>query len=146
MIDDRDQKILAELTEDARKSVVEISDQLEIPRATVQERVKKMKESGLIKKFTVIPNYRMLGKQVTAFILVSFMPGPVSQRELAEQIAKITGVNEVHLISGEWDIVLKVRSESMEKVGALVIDRLRAMGGVAKTVTCACFDTIKDEP
>jgi Lrp/AsnC family leucine-responsive transcriptional regulator len=134
------------LMEDARRSVVEIARELEMPRSTVQERIRRMVETGLIRGFTAVPDYALLGRPVTAFILVSFMPGTVSQRELAEEIAKIPGVHEVHLISGEWDILLKVRAESMEAVGRLVIDRLRAMKGVARTVTCACFSTIKDEP
>lgn len=145
-MDKKDLEILEMLREDARSTVVEIASQLDMPRTTVQERIRRMTQSGLIKKFTAIPDYSMLGNPVTAFVLVSFMAGPVSQRDLAEQIAKIPGVYEVHLISGEWDIVLKVRAESMEKIGSLVIDRLRAMKGVAKTVTCACFNTVKEEP
>lgn len=146
MPDDKDWKILAKLIDDGRKSVVDISNQLDMPRATVQERIRKMKDTGIIRKFSAIPNYSLLGKPVSAFILVSFMAGAVSQRELAERIGKIPGVHEVHLISGEWDIILKVRAESMDKLGTMVVDKLRALKGVARTVTCACFNTIKEEP
>jgi len=51
----------------------------------------------------------------------------------------------VHLISGEHDILLKVRGESMERIGDLVIDKLRQMDGVGRTLTCTCFSTVKDE-
>jgi DNA-binding Lrp family transcriptional regulator len=145
-MDEKDIRVLQMLMEDARRPVVEIARELGMPRSTVQDRIRRMVETGLIRGFTAVPNYALLGRPVTAFILVSFMPGTVSQRELAEEIAKLPGVHEVHLISGEWDILLKVRAESMEAVGRLVIDRLRAMRGVARTVTCACFSTIKDEP
>ena len=103
-----------------------------------------MKQSGVIRKFVAIPDYSRLGRPVTAIILVSFMPGPVSQRELGEQISRLPRVDEVHLITGEWDIMLKVRAESMDELGKMVLDKLRAMKGVMRTVTCVCFNTLKE--
>jgi len=105
-----------------------------------------MMERGVIKGFTVIPDFGKLGEPVTAFILVSFLPNNhISQRELAEKISRLEGVHAVHLISGEHDILLKVRGESMERIGDLVIDKLRQMDGVGRTLTCTCFATVKDE-
>ncbi|MDV3277563.1 MAG: Lrp/AsnC family transcriptional regulator [Nitrososphaerales archaeon] len=145
MLSTKDQKILAELLEDGRKSVVEISKELRIPRATVQERLKKLVDSGVIRKFVAIPDYSKIGKQVTALVLVSFRNAEnVSQRSLAEQMSKIPGVYEVIVISGEWDIALKVRAGSVEDIGTLVVDRLRMMKGIEKTQTCVAFQTIKE--
>ncbi len=145
MLDEKDQRILAELLEDGRKSVVEISNELQIPRATVQERLKGLVESGVIRKFAAIPDYSKIGKQVTALILVSFRSAErVSQRSLAEDISKIPGVHEVIVISGEWDIVLKVRAASVEEIGRLVLDKLRMMKGIEKTQNCVVFQTIKE--
>ena len=144
-MDPKDQKILEALLEDGRKSVVEISDELGFPRATVQERLKKMLRSGVIRKFAAIPDYGKIGKQVTAFIFVNFTSGGnVSQRHLAENISKIPGVYEVSVISGEWDILLKVRAGSVEEIGALVVDRLRATKGIEKTETSVVFQTISE--
>ncbi|MDG6913639.1 MAG: Lrp/AsnC family transcriptional regulator [Nitrososphaerota archaeon] len=145
MLDTKDQKILAELLEDGRKSVVEISNELRIPRATVQERLKRLVDSGVIRKFVAIPDYSKIGKQVTALILVSFRNSEnVSQRSLAEQMSRIPGVYEVIVISGEWDIALKVRAGSVEEIGTLVVDKLRMMKGIEKTQTCVAFQTIKE--
>jgi len=127
--------------------MVKLSGLLGVPRATVQERVRKMRKGGVIKRFTVIPDHAQLGRPVKGFILVSFLPNPnVSQRKLAADIAMLEGVQEVDLISGEWDIIIKVRGASMEEIGALVIDRLRAMKGVGRTVTCVSFASVKEEP
>ncbi len=144
MIDAKDRRILDVLMEDARKSVVDISNDLGIPRATVQERIERMKRSGVIRKFVAQPDYSLLGRPVTAFIFVSFMPGTVSQRNLGIQIGQLPRVAEVHLITGEWDIMLKVRAGSMEELGKLVLDKLREMKGVMRTVTCVCFNTLKE--
>jgi len=46
-------------------------------------------------------------------------------------------------VSGEYDILLKVRGSSIEEIGNLVVDRLRDVEGVARTLTCASFSTVK---
>jgi Lrp/AsnC family leucine-responsive transcriptional regulator len=145
MLDEKDLAILKELRKDARRSTKAIAKDLAIPRATVHERIKRMMDRGVIKGFTVLPDYSKLGEPVTAFILVSFLPNNNnSQRELAQRISALEGVQEVHVISGEHDILLKVRGESMECIGSLVIDKLRLIPGVGKTLTMASFATILD--
>jgi len=145
-MDERDFAIIERLRENARKRVSEISKEVGLPRTTVSERIKKMVKEGVIRKFTVMLNYEKLGKPITAFILVSFLPNPrISQRELAREIARIKDVHEVYIISGEWDLLLKVRGSSMEEIGHLILDKLRGMEGVGKTVTCTCFSVVKEE-
>jgi len=68
----------------------------------------------------------------------------MSQRDTAEEISTISGIFEVHMISGEYDMLLKVRGASMEEIGSLVIDKLREVKGVARTLTCAVFTTVRD--
>ena len=145
MIDEKDSAILEELMKDSRKSTKAIAHSLEIPRATVHDRIAKMERKNIIRKYSAIPDYAQLGLGVTAFILVQFEPEKgVSQRDTAEEIADLTGIFEVHMISGEYDMLLKVRGASMEDIGKLVIDRLRDVKGVSRTLTCACFTTVKD--
>ena len=145
MIDAKDEGILRELIRDGRKSIVDIANKLDLPRATVQERLKKMVESGVIRRFVAIPDYSKVGKQVTAYVFVTFSSeGGLPQRKLAEEMSKIPGVYEVSVISGEWDMLLKVRAGSVEEIGRLVVDRLRAMKGIEKTETCVAFQTVKE--
>jgi len=145
-LDEKDRRILGELVQDASQSVAALSTRLRIPRTTVQERIKRLRNSGIIRRFTVTLDHARLGKPATAFILVSFLPGAgISQKKLAHEIARIEDVVEVHIISGEWDILLKVRSESTQSIGSLVIDKLRAIEGVARTLTCVSFAGIKEE-
>jgi DNA-binding Lrp family transcriptional regulator len=52
----------------------------------------------------------------------------------------------VHIISGEWDFIVKARAKSVEELGDLVVNRLRLLEGVEKTISCFSFKSIKDEP
>ena len=145
MLDEKDSSILEELVKDSRKTTKSIAKELGIPRATVHDRIARMEQRGTIRRYTALPDYAQLGLGVTSFVLVQFesVKG-VSQRDTAEEIASMPGIFEVHMISGEYDMLLKVRGASMEEIGKLVIDRLRDVRGVARTLTCACFTTVKE--
>jgi len=145
MLDEKDSSILEELMKDSRKTTKSIAKGLDIPRATVHDRILRMEQRGTIRRYTAIPDYSQLELGVTSFVLVQFEPEKgVSQRDTAEEIASIHGIFEVHMISGEYDMLLKIRGASMEEIGKLVIDRLREVKGVARTLTCACFTTVKE--
>lgn len=145
MIDEKNQKILEELKKNSRNSTKNISRNTGIPRVTVHDRINRMAEEGTIKKFTANINYKKIGLPTEVFIFVSFQSGlDISQRELAKRISKIKGIYEVHIISGEYDLLLKVRGESLEDIGKLVIDKLRSLKGVGNTLTFSCFETIKE--
>jgi len=146
MIDKKDQIILEELKKNSRNSTKAIASNIKIPRVTVHDRIQKMLDKGIIKSFTTVVDYKKTGLPSKVFVFVSFLHNTnVSQRELANRIAKIQGIYEVHIISGEYDLLLKVRGESLEKIGKLVVDKLRDLKGVGKTLTCACFETVKEE-
>ena len=145
MLDEKDSSILEELMKDSRKTTKSIAKGLDIPRATVHDRILRMEQRGTIRRYTAIPDYSQLELGVTSFVLVQFEPEKgVSQRDTAEEIASIHGIFEVHMISGEYDMLLKVRGASMEEIGKLVIDKLRDVKGVSRTLTCACFTTVKE--
>lgn len=138
--------ILEALRKDSSKPISKLSKELGIPRATVQDRINKLIKQGIIKRFTIVPDYSKLGRPVTAFVMISFHPSPeVSQRELARQIALLPEVEEVHLISGQWDILVKIKVKDVESAGAFVIDRIRTMKGVEKTETCVSFECVKED-
>ena len=146
MIDEKDKKILKELKKNSRNSTKNIAKNIQIPRVTVHDRIQKMQEKGIIKKFSVNIDYKKIGFPTEVFVFVGFQPNvEVSQRELAKRIGKLTGVSEVHIISGEYDLLLKVRGISLGDIGKLVVDKIRNLKGVGRTLTFACFETVKIE-
>jgi len=145
MIDKKDEIILSELKKNARNTTKNIGKKVNIPRITVHDRIQKMIKNGVIKSFDVKIDYNKIGLPTEVFIFVSFLPNAdISQRELAKRISKFDRILEVHIISGEYDLLLKVRGKSLEEIGEIVIDKLRNINGVGKTLTFACFETVKE--
>lgn len=144
-MDEKDRAIIDYLMENGRDKISDISRQLDIPRVTVYERMQSLIKQGIIKKFVAVPDYSYLGYPVISFIFVLFDSGKkITEKELAAKIARMRDVEEVHIVTGEWDLLLKVRAKSMETLGNMVLDKLREMEGVAKTQTIAIFQTVKD--
>ncbi len=146
-LDDKDLAILKVLCRNSRAQISEISKITDIPRITVYNRIQRMVKEGVIKKFTALLNYKVLDLPVVAFILISFSPDfKISQRTLAKRISIMKNVEEVHIIAGEWDLLVKVRGRTVEDIGNFVVDELRNVEGVEKTLTNVVFETVLDEP
>lgn len=77
-------------------------------------------------------------------ISVSSSKNKVSDIEIAKEIVKLEEVQEVHLISGECDILVKVRLKNVEDVEKFVLEKIRKIKGVEKTQTCIVFNTQKE--
>ncbi len=143
-MDKKDAEILRCLTINSREKIADISRELGIPRITVYERIKGLVERGVIKKFTVIPDYNSIGLPVVAFIFVSFRnTGKLSQRDLAKTISEFQEVDEIYIIAGQWDILVKIRAKNSEDVGNFVLDKLRIIDGVQNTETISVFSVVK---
>lgn len=149
--DELDIRLLKELRIDSRRSVRQLAKSLGESPSTVYNRVKRLESREVIKKWTICFDYDQLDLNTVAFISIALKSPTDSSsnqehlRDMAKEISKIKGIYEVHLISGEFDLLVKVRSKSLKTIGQLVIEKLRAMPCVDKTLTNACFETILEE-
>ncbi len=146
-LDATDRRILDKLVEDAGRSLAQIARELDLPRPTVNYRIQRMRKQGIIRKFTVLRDHVLLGQGLTSFVFVRYArDGKRSPKELAAEVAKLPQVYEVHLVTGEWDLLLKVRTADLEELGSLVMEELRGLEGVARTLTSSVLATVAEEP
>jgi Lrp/AsnC family leucine-responsive transcriptional regulator len=147
-LDEKDLAILTLLQKNCRMTAREIARKINSPITTVFAKMRRMEQQEVIKEYKAILDSKKLNLGTTAFILASFSyrngETPLSQRVIAEQIAKFPEVQAVHIISGDWDILIKIKEESVDAVGNFVIDKLRTVKGIEKTLTCMVFDTQKE--
>ncbi|MDH5779327.1 MAG: Lrp/AsnC family transcriptional regulator [Candidatus Bathyarchaeota archaeon] len=149
-LDEKDIRILRGLQENCKITTKQIAKEINSPITTVFAKIKRMEKLGMIKAYKAVLDARKLDRGTTAFILASFSYGPqeaqepLSQRRLAEQISKLPEVQEVHIITGDWDILMKVKDKNVDAIGKFVIDKLRTVKGIQKTLTCMVFHTEKE--
>lgn len=139
-MDELDRRLIAALRTDGRMPVTGLADRLHVPRTTVQERLRRLQDDGIIQGFRPALDHAKLGQPVEAFILGRFSPlAGTTQRDVARRLAQVPGVEDVHVISGEWDLIIHVRGASLEAIGDMVLDHIRAVPGVERTLTCSSF-------
>jgi DNA-binding Lrp family transcriptional regulator len=147
-LDSGDIKVLRIIQENCRLTAREISERTGLPVTTVFAKIKRIERLGLVKGYHAVLNARGLGAGTTAFVLASFAykteERVVSQRKVAKEIASFPEVQEVHIISGEWDILIKVKAKDVDSVGKYVVDKLRLVKGIEKTLTCLVFESEKE--
>ena len=147
-VDSGDIRILRIIQDNCRLSAREISDLTGIRVTTVFAKIKRMEHSGLIKAYRAVLDGGKLDVGTTAFIFVAFSLKSEnklqSQRKVAKMIASFPEVQEVHIISGEWDILAKVKARDVDSVGKFVVDKLRLIGGIEKTLTSFVFGSEKE--
>ncbi|MCD6106358.1 MAG: Lrp/AsnC family transcriptional regulator [Thermoplasmata archaeon] len=143
-MDELDLRILGELERDSSRPLRAIAKVLGIPTSTLHSRIKKLRSAEILKGFRAVLDPRSLGLETLAIILVSV--GKDDQRAIARRIASLKGVQEVHIVTGEYDIIVKARTRNMSHLSNLVLDRIRNIPGVEKTLTSVVFETIKEDP
>jgi Lrp/AsnC family leucine-responsive transcriptional regulator len=148
-LDEKDLAILVLIQENSKLTANQIAKKINAPITTVFAKTKRMEELGIIKQYRAILSPEKLNLCTSAFILASVSyrgkdDVPITQREVAEEIAHFPEVQEVHIITGDWDLLMKLRAENVEAVGKFVVDKLRHIKGLEKTLTCMVFETVKE--
>ena len=141
-IDDIDRKILKRLQDDSRIAFRIIAEELEVSESTVFVRVKKLQENGVIKRFTTIIASEVVGKGLTAFILIKV--NPKNYPTVLENLKKNDDIYEIFDVTGNYYTIVKVRTENREDL-AKIIDEIGLIEGITSTETAIVLRKIKEE-
>ncbi|MHA1722075.1 MAG: Lrp/AsnC family transcriptional regulator [Candidatus Baldrarchaeia archaeon] len=141
-MDEVDFKILKELQRDGRVSFAEISRRIGVPDSTVYDRFTRLKDSGVIKGFTVILDDKKLGINITA--LVGVETRSENYGRVANELSRIDEVIEVYGVTGEFDLMVKIKAVSMEDLSR-ILNIIRSMNGVDDIFVMTVLETFKEE-
>ncbi len=109
-LDEMDRKILAELQEDAAQSLDEIARKVGSSKTPVWNRIRRMKETGVILRQTALLDAEALGLEACFFVLIRTSEHEVAwQHRFLEVLRKRPEVLEAHRLAGDIDYILKVR-------------------------------------
>ncbi|WP_442264805.1 Lrp/AsnC family transcriptional regulator [Tenacibaculum sp. ZS6-P6] len=125
MIDNIDTQILKALEKDARLSFAEIGRLINLSASAARERILKMEDVGLIKKYTIEIDHSQLGYDLEVFILVKVFHGKL--RSFLDAIPTITEIKKAHRITGNQNVHVKAMLKNQLHLQQL-IDRLMLFG------------------
>lgn len=143
-LDELDKKILRKLQEDATVSYKDLAAEIGAPESTIYDRTKRLKERKIIKGVVPLLDGEKLGISTTAYLRVSI--DKISEiRKIAKQIAKFDEVLEVHEISGEWDILAKVKVKTNKELRDLEVEKIGTIKGIRGLYSVICIGTVKED-
>jgi DNA-binding Lrp family transcriptional regulator len=124
MIDDIDARLIELLTEEPRIGMLECSRRLKVARGTVQARLDRMQQRGVIRGFGPEVDPAALGYQVTAFITLEIRQAG-GHDPVAALLSAIPEVIEAHTITGGGDMLCRIvgrGNQDLQRVIDLIVD------------------------
>ena len=142
-MDDTDLEILRCLRENSRINASIIGERVAMSVSAVIERIKKLDSSGLIREYTVLLDPKRIGYDILAFISVS-LEHPKYNEIFEKAVNDNRHIIECHYITGDFDFLLKVMTESMDGLTES-LNSIKSIRGVSLTRTLIVLSTSKSE-
>ena len=140
-IDDKDKKIIEVLKNDSRSSIKEIAKSTKIRPSTIHQRIKKLIDGNVIEKFTIKLNNKSIGENFIVFMLVK---GSTTEY-IDSRFLNNNHVKEVFGVTGEYDLLIKLKFENVDELNQFVIDFRKNKKEIQSTLTMVVTANLKEE-
>jgi len=139
-LDRKDVRLLDLLAKNAKLTVSELAEELELPATTVHNRIKRLEKAKVIRGYNANIDYEHLDKSVVAYVMIGCMhmlPNGmrISQEDIAKHVSDISGIEEVNSLTGLNDMIAKVRVKNVRELNEVIVKSIRTIDGVEKTHT-----------
>ncbi|MCX4902917.1 Lrp/AsnC family transcriptional regulator [Streptomyces sp. NBC_00878] len=141
-MDDVDRALIVELQRDAAQAYAALGKAVGLSAGAAHDRVRKLRERGVIRRTTVEVDPAALGRGLLAFVMVD---SSAWMGAATESFAAIPEIQEAHVIAGTAPVLVKVRTATTEQLQD-VLRRLYAIEGVSGTQATVVLETFFERP
>ena len=127
-MDDMDRHIIDWLSSDSRTRYADMAGRLGVATSTIHNRIRRLEETGVIEKFTIITDPARIGNNITTYIGINI--DYEKKEEVVGEVMKLESVLEFYELLEPYDLFIKVRTETIESLKRDVLMRLSEMDGV----------------
>jgi Lrp/AsnC family transcriptional regulator, leucine-responsive regulatory protein len=144
-LDRIDRNILSQLQKNGRLSYVELADKVGLSTSPCLERVKRLERDGWILDYKARLPAEKLDAGLLVFVEISlnYSSGNVFN-EFRKAVTQWPAIQECHLVSGDFDYLLKIRIADMAAYRALLGEIVQELPGVRDSRTLVAMETIKE--
>ncbi|MEY3018279.1 MAG: leucine-responsive regulatory protein [Pseudomonadota bacterium] len=142
-LDKFDLAILRVISTQGRISLTELADHIGLSKSPTQTRLRRLESEGYIRGYRAVLDPILLGMDHIAFVEVKL--NDTRERALAEfnqAVKNIPEVEQVHLIAGNFDYLLKVRTHSMSDYRRVLADKISTLPHMSNTATYVAMQAI----
>ena len=144
-LDRIDKKILTELQTDGRLSNTELARRVNLSPTPCSERVKLLERQGFIQGYQARINPKLLKLELLVFVEISLLrTAPDVFAEFSAAVKLLPQVLECHLVSGNFDYLIKARVADMKAYRELLGETLLTLPGVSDSRTYVVMEEVKE--
>ena len=134
----KDQQLLAVMRGNARASTTELAQILAVSRSTVQKRLERLENEGVIAGYTVQLSSVYLDQEIKAHVMITVSPRMTA--DIIKDMEKLDGVRAIYSVSGPHDLIAEVAAMSVTDLDNM-LDEIIAIDGVERTVSSVILST-----
>jgi Lrp/AsnC family leucine-responsive transcriptional regulator len=144
-LDRIDRRILRMLQADGRISITDLAEQVGLSATPCSERVKRLERDGFITGYHARLSPQALGQSLLVFVEIrlSAKSGRIFD-EFKREVLKLPNVLECHLVSGDFDYLIKARIPEMNAYRRLLGDMLLALPGARESRSYVVMEEVKE--
>jgi len=140
-----DRKILRELQNNGRLSYAELARRVGLTTTPCMERVRRMERDGVIHGYSAVLNPEHLEAGLVVFVQIRLSrKSPDIFAEFTEAALGLDAVQECHLVSGNFDYLIKARVANMGAYRELLGDTLLNLPGVQESTSYVVMEQVKE--
>lgn len=142
-MDDIDRIIIGRLQNDGAMTYAEIGAAAGLSPSAVNDRLKRLRAEGVIRRMTAEIDPAAVGLSLLAFVLVA-VNGPQDEARFREAMKAAPDVLECHHLTGDFSYLLKLRLRDTAHLEQFLMDRLKPLSGVVRTHTLIALSSVKE--
>lgn len=132
-LDGKDRRIIEMLTDNARISLRDIAAVVELSPSSVRNRMERLVDIGVIKRYTLDLDYRKLGYEVEVVVLITSTPG--ESESIYRKLYKYDKISRVLRTSGPASFMCMVRVRDIPQLAQFITGELEKLEGVERIET-----------
>lgn len=144
-IDRFDRAILRVLGSDGRISITDLAREIGLSKSPTQARLKRLEKDGVITGYRALVDPIRLGLDHVSFVEVRLHD--TREAALADfnaAVAKIPEIEQVHLIAGNFDYLMKIRTQSMSDYRRVLAEQISTLPHISNTSTYVAMQAVKE--
>ena len=144
-LDRTDRRILECLQDDGRISNVALARKVNLTPTPCLERVKRLERDGYITGYSAILDPEKVGSGLLVFVEIDLLhTSPDVFRDFRKEVKKFTEVLECHLVSGNFDYLIKARVRDMQEYRDLLGEKILSLPGVNGSRSYVVMEEVKE--
>ena len=140
-IDSVDRALIAAVSMDARISLTDLAEKINVSRSTAHTRLQRLRDENVITGFTATVDPQALGLGVAALVFIDIEQH--DWRTLRAELAAIPGVEYLAMCAGQFDLMLIARAENIPALRDVLLGQIQRIPGVRSTESVVILDEVR---